>query len=39
MTDVRVKQLEPSDAGVAGVVLAASHHNYPAFRLQLVLSA
>jgi ribosomal protein S18 acetylase RimI-like enzyme len=34
MTDVRVKQLEPSDAGVAGVVLAASHHNYPAFRLQ-----
>jgi ribosomal protein S18 acetylase RimI-like enzyme len=34
MTDLRVNQLGPSHAGAAGVLLAASHHDYPAFRVE-----
>jgi ribosomal protein S18 acetylase RimI-like enzyme len=34
MTDLRVAPLSPADAASAGLVLAASHHNYPAFRVE-----
>jgi ribosomal protein S18 acetylase RimI-like enzyme len=34
MTDLRVEPLSTDDAAAAGVVLAASHHNYPAFRVE-----
>jgi ribosomal protein S18 acetylase RimI-like enzyme len=34
MTDLRVGPLSTADAAAAGLVLAASHHNYPAFRVE-----
>ena len=35
MTDLRLELLSVDDASVAGAVLAASHHDYPAFRFQI----
>jgi hypothetical protein len=34
MTDLRVEPLSTDDAAAAGAVLSASHHNYPAFRVE-----
>jgi hypothetical protein len=34
MTDRRVRPLSTDDAAAAGAVLSASHHNYPAFRVE-----
>ncbi len=34
MTDLRVEPLSTNEAAVAGAVLSASHHNYPAFRVE-----
>jgi ribosomal protein S18 acetylase RimI-like enzyme len=35
MTDLRVERLSADAASAAGAVLAASHHDYPAFRSQI----
>ena len=35
MTDLRVERLTADAASSAGAVLAASHHDYPAFRIQI----
>jgi ribosomal protein S18 acetylase RimI-like enzyme len=34
MTDLRIEPLSTDNAAAAGAVLSASHHNYPAFRVE-----